>query len=95
MFVHESGWNEQSSNLYTWPSKDASYQVSIHLAKRFQRRRFFFKSANQNQELELSCDTKFSQIFVKTIKTILQELDCWPQTNISLVLSQGILLIWF
>ena len=27
-------------NLYRWPSKDASYQVSIHLAKRFQRRRF-------------------------------------------------------
>jgi hypothetical protein len=27
------------SNLYGGPSKDASYQVSIHLAKRFQRRR--------------------------------------------------------
>jgi hypothetical protein len=26
------------SNLYREPSKDASYQVSIHLAKRFQRR---------------------------------------------------------
>jgi hypothetical protein len=26
------------SNLYRWPSKDASYQVSIHLAKWFQRR---------------------------------------------------------
>jgi hypothetical protein len=29
---------------------DASYQVSIHLAKRFQRR-FFKKSANQKKEL--------------------------------------------
>jgi hypothetical protein len=29
------------SNLYRWPSNDASYQASIHLAKRFQRRRFF------------------------------------------------------
>jgi hypothetical protein len=28
------------NNLYRGPSKDASYQVSIHLAKRFQRRRF-------------------------------------------------------
>jgi hypothetical protein len=28
------------SNLYRGPSKDASYQVLIHLAKRFQRRRF-------------------------------------------------------
>jgi hypothetical protein len=25
------------SNLYRGPSKDASYQVSIHLAKRFRR----------------------------------------------------------
>jgi hypothetical protein len=29
------------SNLYGGSSKDASDQVSIHLAKRFQRRRFF------------------------------------------------------
>jgi hypothetical protein len=28
------------SNLYREPSIDASYQVSDHLAKRFQRRRF-------------------------------------------------------
>ena len=32
-------WGEMSS-LYRRPSIDASYQVSIHLAKRFQRRRF-------------------------------------------------------
>jgi hypothetical protein len=29
------------SNLYRRPSKDVFYQVLIHLAKRFQRRRFF------------------------------------------------------
>ena len=28
------------SNLYRGPSIDASYQVAIHLAKQFQRRRF-------------------------------------------------------
>jgi hypothetical protein len=28
------------SNLHRGPSIDASYQVSVHLAKRFQRRRF-------------------------------------------------------
>jgi hypothetical protein len=28
------------SNVYREPSIDASYQVSVHLAKRFQRRRF-------------------------------------------------------
>jgi hypothetical protein len=39
------------SNLDRGPTIDASYQVSVHLAKRFQRRRCFFKSANQKQEL--------------------------------------------
>jgi hypothetical protein len=29
------------SNLYRGPSIDASYQVSVHLAKRFQKKRFF------------------------------------------------------
>jgi hypothetical protein len=31
---------EEISNLYRGPSIDASYQVSVHLAKQFQRRRF-------------------------------------------------------
>ena len=39
MFVNGSGRNE---HLYRGPSIDTSYQVSVHLAKRFQRRRFFF-----------------------------------------------------
>jgi hypothetical protein len=41
---------DKMSNLYRGPSIDASYQVSVHLAKRFQRRRFK-KIANQKQEL--------------------------------------------
>ena len=32
---------DEMSNLYRGPAIDASYQVSVHLAKRFQRR--FFK----------------------------------------------------
>ena len=36
MFVNGSELNEQ---LYRGPSIDASYQVSVHLAERFQRRR--------------------------------------------------------
>ena len=32
---------DEMSNLYRGPPIDASYQVSVHLAKRFQRRRFF------------------------------------------------------
>ena len=31
---------DEMSNLYRGPSIDASYQVSVHLAKRFRRRRF-------------------------------------------------------
>jgi hypothetical protein len=41
----------EMSNLHRGPSIDASYQVLVHLAKQFRRRRFFFKSANQKQEL--------------------------------------------
>ena len=47
VFVNWSGRNE---HLHRGHSIDASYQVSVHLVKRFQRKRFF-KSANQKQEL--------------------------------------------
>jgi hypothetical protein len=33
-------FTEEISNLYRGSSIDASYQVSVHLAKLFQRRRF-------------------------------------------------------
>jgi hypothetical protein len=42
------------SNIYRGPAIDASYQVSVHLANWFQRRCFFFKSANQKQELPMA-----------------------------------------
>jgi hypothetical protein len=45
---------DKISNLYKGPSINASYQVSVHLAKRFQRRRFFKNSANQKQELPVT-----------------------------------------
>jgi hypothetical protein len=38
------------SNPYREPSKDTSYKISIHLAKRFQRK----KSTNQKQELPVA-----------------------------------------
>jgi hypothetical protein len=40
---------DEMSNLYKGPSKDASYQVSIHLAKRFQRRQFFRNQPTRNK----------------------------------------------
>ena len=36
-------------NLYRWPSKDASNQVLIHLAKQYQRRRFFRNQPIRNK----------------------------------------------
>ena len=38
MFVKTD--QDEISNLYRGPTIDASYQVLVHLAKRFQRRRF-------------------------------------------------------
>ena len=50
---HVCQWIEtKMSNLYRGPSIDASYQVSVHLAKWFQKRRFF--STNQKQELPVA-----------------------------------------
>jgi hypothetical protein len=37
------------SNSHRGPSIDASYQVSVHLAKRFQRRRFFRNQPIRNK----------------------------------------------
>ena len=45
---------EEMSNLYRGPAIDASYQVTVHLAKWFQRRRFFQKSTNKKQELPVA-----------------------------------------
>jgi hypothetical protein len=44
---------DEMSNLYRAPSIDASYQVSVHLTKWFQRRSLK-KSANQKQELPMA-----------------------------------------
>jgi hypothetical protein len=43
---------DEMSNLNRGPSIDASYQVSVHLAKRFQRRRF--KEIDQS-ETRIAC----------------------------------------
>jgi hypothetical protein len=43
---------DEMSNLYRGPSIDASYQVSVHLAKRFQRRRL--KKIGQS-ETRIAC----------------------------------------
>jgi hypothetical protein len=45
MFVNGS----KMSNLYRGPSIDATYHVSVHLGKRFQRRRFL--EINQSETI--------------------------------------------
>ena len=45
---------DEMSNLYREPAIDASYQLSIHLAKRCKRKRFVQKSTNQIQELPVA-----------------------------------------
>ena len=40
---------DETNNLYRGPSIDASYQVSVHLGKRFQRRRFFLNRPIRNK----------------------------------------------
>jgi hypothetical protein len=44
---------DKMSILYREPSIDVSYQFSVHLAKRFQRKQFSLKSTNQKQELSV------------------------------------------
>jgi hypothetical protein len=40
---------DEMTNLYRGPSKDASYQVSVHLAKWFQRRRILKISQSETR----------------------------------------------
>jgi len=41
------------SNLDGVPAKDASYQVTIHLAKQFKRRRYFRNQPIRKKELSV------------------------------------------
>jgi hypothetical protein len=40
---------DKMTNLYRGPSIDASYQISVHLGKSFQRRRFFRNQPIRNK----------------------------------------------
>jgi hypothetical protein len=44
---------DEMSNHYRGPTIDASYQVSVYLAKRFQKRRFL-ESTNQKQKMPVT-----------------------------------------
>ena len=54
---------DEMTNLYRGPSIDVSYQVSVHLSKQFQRRRFL---AMYQSETKIACGGDvYSQIGTK------------------------------
>jgi hypothetical protein len=53
MFVNGS---DKMNNLYRGPAIDASYQVLVHLAKRFQRRRFKEEATGKLDHLRLQVE---------------------------------------
>jgi hypothetical protein len=46
---------DKISNLYRGPSIDATYQISVHFGKHFQ------KSTNQKQEVSVHLDMRFQR----------------------------------
>jgi hypothetical protein len=67
-FVHEM------SNSYRGPSIDASYQVSVHLAKRFQRRRF--KKIGQSETNLV--ESMYGRSSIKIADFVPIRLQTWP-----------------
>jgi hypothetical protein len=59
------------SNLYRGPSIDASYQLSDHLAKRFQRRRFL--EINQS-ETRIACGGHVCKWIETTLAIFIKDL---------------------
>jgi hypothetical protein len=59
--IHYQTWPTQAILVSDWPiffkssllKPRGQMNVSVHLAKQFQRRRFFYKSTNQKQELHV------------------------------------------
>jgi hypothetical protein len=67
-------WDEMS-NLYKGPSKDASHQVSVHLAKRFQRRRILEIDC-QKQELPMG-DIKHNNSLISKLNFVPTHICQW------------------
>jgi hypothetical protein len=63
MFINGSGQNVQ---VYREPSIDAAFQVSVHLVKRFQRRKLFRKCHSDYNIILVSLENL--NLFVKNLK---------------------------
>ena len=60
MFVNGS---DEMSNLYRGPSMDASYEVSVHLAKVFQRRRLKYeKLTDDGRQVMAKANIAFGKV---------------------------------
>ena len=53
---------DEMSNLYRRPSIDASYQVSVHLAERFQRRRLKCEKLMDNRRRMPKAHVAFGKV---------------------------------
>jgi hypothetical protein len=80
MFVNGSGQNEQSLNR--GPSIDASYQVSVHMAEGFQRRRL---------KCEKLTDDRWRTTDAKWWQNLILPLARWAKK----IYSKPALLIWW
>ena len=49
------------SNVYRGPSIDASYQVSVHMAEGFQRRRLKFEKLNDGRQVMAKAHIAFGK----------------------------------
>ena len=59
------------TNLYRGPSRDASYQVSVHLAKQFQRRRFL---EIDQSEAKIACGGHVCKWIGTKLETFIENL---------------------
>ena len=84
MFVNGS---ELNSNLYKGPSKDDSYQISIHLAKRLQRRRFFLE-INQS-ETRIVCGGHVCERIGTTCAIFIEDLPRMLSTKFQFIWPSG------
>jgi hypothetical protein len=72
---------DEMSKLYRGPPIDASYQVSVHLAKRFQRRRFFRNQPIRNKNcLWWPCllGSIYGRSSIKIAHFVLIHWQTWP-----------------
>ena len=63
---------DEMSNLYRGPAIDVSYQVSVHLAKRLQRRRFYRNQPIRNKNSVAAMFDSGSELNEQSLQRIFQ-----------------------